>query len=390
MPIHIKERQSDYTDYIVIHNSLVPTIDLSPEALGILTYFLTKAKDWNPSIEDLKQFQIGAFKADRVFKELQKSHCLYPEPRRKKGQYQPTLWHVSNVPLTDEKFKAMIKAAASDHLVDAQPGEAVEGTNDATEVEATLQLDDSVGAPIESLSEDEGKDVEEKVVAEIKDEPVVDYSMIDIGNPAETLPESPPEDERKHVQEEVTEIKNDPPEHETAAPPEDFIEPPLDSFPRDEGNQSPVSNEQPSDEESKAPINEADSDPSPATQREEAAKNKNDPVEDEATVQPDDSAEKLPASPPEDERKHVQVKVVTEIKDESVEFDTTSDDKLEAPTKETDPNSLPTIKHEAVVESRYATVERRTTIQQRGPTTKAKRKKKKQHKGNKKKGRKGK
>ena len=201
MPIHIQTVKSDHT---VIPSTLTQADGLSPEALGVLVHFLTMPEDWNPSMDDLDIFEIGSFKAKRIFRELQQIHCLYGESRRdEKGHHQTKLWHVSNVPLTDDEFKVMIQAADPDHLPGNQHEEVAENTNEISEGDATIQIEDSVKKPLESLYEDEHRDVQEKVVAESKNEPAVDRIMYDIGDPVETPLESPPDDMRRDVHEKV-------------------------------------------------------------------------------------------------------------------------------------------------------------------------------------------
>jgi hypothetical protein len=127
MPIHIRKVESDYT---VIPNSLAQTKDFSPDALGILVRLLSMPNNSGPDkLHPKDDHGMGIDRLDRIFNELQEYHYLYPERRRhKSGQHVTTVWHVSNVPLSADRFGLLTKGADPDRLEDI--GEIWEVWND--------------------------------------------------------------------------------------------------------------------------------------------------------------------------------------------------------------------------------------------------------------------
>jgi hypothetical protein len=293
MPIHIEPGESDCT---VIPNSLAQNTELSLAARAVLVHILSMPEDWNPSDKNLKEFKIGSSILKRVRKELQESHYMYLEKLRdEQGHIRGKLWHVSNVPLTADEFDAMIKGAAPDHL------------------------------PEDALINEQ-----ETEVAENKNEPAADYSMIDIGNLAETLPESPPEDERKDVQvkvvtenkDEITELdakfddKHDAPTNEVDPDPL-----PANQHEEVAENKDEITElDTTFDEKPQAQIEDADPDPLPASQHQEVTDNTSGTTEDdEAATQPEDPVVTPTESLAEDKSRDVQEQEAAESKEEPIE-----------------------------------------------------------------------
>jgi len=327
--------------------------------------------DWNPSDENLKELKIGSSIRKRVRKELQESLHLYLEKRHdERGRFQGRLWHVSNVPLKDDEYEALIRAAVPDHLSDTQPGEAAEGTNDATEVDPATNIGNPVETSPEPLSEDTRKDVEEKGRGENTSETAKVGTTIDGEDPVETSLESFLKKQCKEVQgiwglwNEIGDIRpdqwscQDTPSTEIANAiaqnlenhdSEEILEA-IENYARvrlEDGYNCPdlmnmlefftsedsdgnkkwhqylevhfnledfsiadglcqASNVPPSEDKTGASAKEADPDPLHVTQHEEATENESETSEADTTNEVDDSVEALLDSLPEDKRKEVQ------------------------------------------------------------------------------------
>jgi len=102
----------------VIPNSLLQNTDLSPDTVGILVRLLSMPNDSGPDKQHPKEdFGMGIDRLNRIFNQLEENHYLYPvKPRSKLGRHAYKVWHLSNVPLTDDEFGLLIKGADPDHL----------------------------------------------------------------------------------------------------------------------------------------------------------------------------------------------------------------------------------------------------------------------------------
>ncbi len=79
MTIRIKKNKN----YSVIHNTPIDDRNLSPEALGVVTYLLSKPDNWEVQNHEVRsRFSIGRDKMARIFKELKTNGYLVRTRRR--------------------------------------------------------------------------------------------------------------------------------------------------------------------------------------------------------------------------------------------------------------------------------------------------------------------
>lgn len=100
--------------YACVPNATLQDPRLTPEALGVLVFLLSLPEDWIIRAAQIRrQFNIGKFVQQRIFRELERAGYLVKEKekdkaRTKEGRWKCriTIFQTSQKPLTDEDGQA--------------------------------------------------------------------------------------------------------------------------------------------------------------------------------------------------------------------------------------------------------------------------------------------
>lgn len=93
--------------YMMLDRSLPQNKELSYEAIGMLTYFLSKPDDWEIIIEDLQRDGCGRDKVYRILDELKTAgHLHHVKGGRVKGKFTKSYYVVTEQPHPEKPFTA--------------------------------------------------------------------------------------------------------------------------------------------------------------------------------------------------------------------------------------------------------------------------------------------